>query len=124
VETGGRTHSWTCVDSSLNNLPIVAWTDFQTEARDNLHEPTPCQLSYYHYQAGMLAPRVLDIICELLDERLAARPDANCSSVHIIATGGDKNNRRFARKQRRLREPAFLTTLLLRRPNGAPCLVL
>jgi hypothetical protein len=74
--------SWACVDSSLNDLPIVAWTDFQADSRDNLHEPIPCQLSYYHYQAGTLVPRVLDITSELLDERLAApRCDSAGSNV-------------------------------------------
>ncbi len=62
--------SWACVDNSLNDLPIAAWTDFQTEGRDNLHEPIKCKLSYYHYQAAMVINKVLDITLELLNERL------------------------------------------------------
>lgn len=64
--------SWVCVDSSLNDLPIIAWTDFQTGRRSNLHEPIQCQLSYYHFQASALVTRALNTTRELLNERLAA----------------------------------------------------
>lgn len=66
--------SWACVDSSLNDLPIAAWTDFQTKGRDNLHEPIECKLSYYHYQAAMVVNEALEITQELLNERLAMPP--------------------------------------------------
>ncbi len=63
--------SWTCVDSSLNDLPITAWTNFKANGRDNLHEPIECKLSYYHYQAAMVTKEALEITQELLDERFA-----------------------------------------------------
>ncbi|ALP52243.1 hypothetical protein Tel_03270 [Candidatus Tenderia electrophaga] len=64
--------SWVCVDSSLNDLPIIAWTDFQAAGRANLHEPVRCLLSYYHYQAGALVTKALDSTREQLSRRMAA----------------------------------------------------
>ena len=66
--------SWVCVDTSLNDLPVIAWTDFDTQARQGLHEPVGCQLHYFHYKAGMLVLRVLNTTQALLAERLAQPP--------------------------------------------------
>ena len=66
--------SWVCVDTSLHDLPIVAWTDFRTEGRDNLHEPIECRLSYYHFKAALLVHDALSITDELLTERLLNNP--------------------------------------------------
>ena len=66
--------SWVCVDTSLNDLPIAAWTDFEPLARQGLHEPVPCILHYFHYQAGMLIPEALDAAQTQLAQRLAHPP--------------------------------------------------
>lgn len=36
---------WIVVDGVLNDMPVVAWTDFQTAGRDNLHEPVACKVA-------------------------------------------------------------------------------
>lgn len=66
--------SWVCVDTSLNDLPIIAWTDFDTHARQGLHAPVHCRLHYFHYKAGMLVLKVLDTTAALLAERLTQPP--------------------------------------------------
>lgn len=51
--------SWVCVDASLNDMPIVAWTDFQTQGRDNLHEDIACLVSQYHAHAALIVETAL-----------------------------------------------------------------
>jgi len=60
---------WVCVDRSLNDLPVVAWTDFDVN-RGSLHEPVPCKVRYYHAYAAAVMRRSLDALEEYLDERL------------------------------------------------------
>lgn len=66
--------SWVCLDTSLNDLPVMAWTDFENHARQGLHEPVHCKLHYFHYKAGLLVPKVLNTAEALLAERLDQPP--------------------------------------------------
>ena len=45
--------AWVCVDRMLNDLPVVAWTDFQNDSRSSLNEPAKCQLRLFHAHAGV-----------------------------------------------------------------------
>lgn len=69
--------SWVCVDTSLNDLPVAAWTDFNSKGRDNLHQPIDCVLTYYHFKAGTIIKKALEITDELLTQRLAIPPSCN-----------------------------------------------
>lgn len=62
--------SWACVDSSLNDMPMVAWLDFSVKRRDNLHQPIPCTLNYYHFMAGVIAKDALVSINDQLKSQL------------------------------------------------------
>ncbi len=84
--------SWVCVDTSLNDLPIIAWTEFKSDGRDNLHEPIECKLTYYHYKASMVTQKALAITRELLNERLATPPCCNLG----------RKNKRYSTDQREL----------------------
>ena len=64
--------AWVVVDRSLNNIPVLAWTDFQTEHRSNLHEPIPCQLRLYHVHGSIIIDKVIEAMNLILGERLAA----------------------------------------------------
>lgn len=66
--------SWVCVDTSLNDLPVLAWTDFASQTRQGLHEPVVCKLHYFHYRAGMLVLLALNITAALLAEQLSQLP--------------------------------------------------
>lgn len=66
--------SWVCVDTSLNDLPVVAWTDFDSSNRQGLHEPVGCKLHYFHYKAGMLVLKALNTTTALLAERISPPP--------------------------------------------------
>ncbi|MDH5300211.1 MAG: hypothetical protein OEW58_02480 [Gammaproteobacteria bacterium] len=61
--------SWVVVDHLQNDLPIVAWTDFQATGR-GLHEPVRCQLSYYHFGAAVVANKGLAAINRYLGIKL------------------------------------------------------
>jgi len=61
--------TWAIVDRDLNDMPVVAWTDF--EHRSTLHEPVHCTLRYYHAHADIIMAKALERLDEILTERLA-----------------------------------------------------
>jgi len=63
--------AWIIVDKVLNDVPVAAWTNFQTEHRESLHEPIPCTIRYYHYAARMVLNRTLEAMELLLGEELS-----------------------------------------------------
>jgi hypothetical protein len=65
--------AWVCVDRTLNDLPIFAWTDFEHASRRSLYEPVPCRLRFYHNHADLICGTVLDLVHRNLDNRLAGQ---------------------------------------------------
>ena len=63
-------HEWVCVDERNNDLPLLAWVDFQDQGRDALHEPVACTLNYYHYAASRLRKPALEAMREELEHLL------------------------------------------------------
>ena len=74
--------AWIVVDRVLNDVPIAAWTDFQTEGRDNLHELVPCEIRLYHFAARMILNRTLDAMEVILGQSVA-EPD-NDEAVTVL----------------------------------------
>lgn len=68
--------AWVIVDRVLNDVPVAAWTGFQTSHRDSLHEPINCVLRTYHANAGLITDRTLEAMELLLGERLADNIDS------------------------------------------------
>lgn len=62
---------WICGDRTLNDFPVIAWTEFDTREREGLHASVQCTVSYYHAHAGMIVDRVLENIDTVLEQRLA-----------------------------------------------------
>ena len=62
---------WACIDSSLNDIPVLAWTDFQTSARSDLHTPIDCKLYSFHAQADLIINTVINDIQSQLKSRLS-----------------------------------------------------
>ena len=62
--------AWIIVDRVLNNVPVAAWTDFQTEHRDNLHEDIDCTIKLYHMNAELILDRTLEAMEAVLGEEL------------------------------------------------------
>lgn len=64
--------TWVCVDRNLNDLPIVAWTEFRKENRTALNEPVHCRLRLFHAHAGIILNRALEIAGSILGTYLSA----------------------------------------------------
>jgi hypothetical protein len=64
--------AWIVVDSSLNDVPVLAWTEFETAHRDSLHQPIRCKLYLYHAHADIIIEAVLNELHKELDARLHA----------------------------------------------------
>lgn len=68
--------AWIIVDTVLNDIPIAAWTHFEIEHRDALHEPIRCEIRFFHYAATMVLNRTLEamelMLSELLEQEHAA----------------------------------------------------
>jgi hypothetical protein len=61
--------AWVVVDRDQNDMPVLAWTDFQRQGRSALHEAVPCHLKTYHVHA----PVILDQVTAFLEQELAKR---------------------------------------------------
>ena len=62
--------AWVVVDRAFNDLPIVAWTEFEDADRDALHRPIGCRLVFFHGHASMIQKRVFEAMESLLDQLL------------------------------------------------------
>jgi len=63
-------HEWVCVDERQNDLPILAWIEFEDQGRDALHLPVKCKLNYYHYAASKVRAHSLELMQDELEKRL------------------------------------------------------
>lgn len=61
---------WVCVDASFNDLPVLAWSDFQDAGRA-LHEPVACTVTQFHFAASAIRNRALEAMAETLARLLA-----------------------------------------------------
>lgn len=58
---------WLCVDSNASDQLVMAWREFEIQARTNLHEPISCNLYLYHYCAGLIMGSALDDLHQAID---------------------------------------------------------
>lgn len=72
--------AWIIVDRAFNDVPIAAWTNFDTQRRSALHAPVHCQIRLFHAHAGVILKRVLEAMELLLGEQL----DEGNGSHHVI----------------------------------------
>ncbi len=63
--------AWVCIDRTLGDLPVLAWTDFDKRNRKGLHQPVPCKLRFYHNHADLICGTVLDDLGRILERRLS-----------------------------------------------------
>ncbi len=80
--------AWVCVDRTLYDLPVLAWTAFEHQNRSTLHLPVSCQLNYYHIHANVIAETVLTTTDRVLQERLKPyQPSAEPTEIfpHVTA---------------------------------------
>lgn len=60
--------TWICVDRDQNDIPIIAWLNFKTEHRQDLHKAIECDIYSYHAYADMIEQRVLKYVVQYLDQ--------------------------------------------------------
>jgi hypothetical protein len=77
--------TWIIVDRSLNDIPVMAWLDFETKNR-SLHEPLNCTLNLYHAHANIIKPRVIEAMTLLLGEQLAGLEKNGPGSVSKLSS--------------------------------------
>lgn len=63
-------HAWVVVDHNRNQVPVLAWVDFQVSPQRGLHESVPCTLNYYHFMASSLRGKVVNAMGDELEKRL------------------------------------------------------
>ncbi|MDH5766446.1 MAG: hypothetical protein OEZ38_10570, partial [Gammaproteobacteria bacterium] len=73
--------AWIVVDRALSDFPILAWTSFQTEHRDSLHEPIQCEIRIFHFAASMILKRTLEAMELVLGEELSTNVPDDCSII-------------------------------------------
>ena len=64
--------AWIVVDRSLNDIPVLAWIDFEVAHRQSLHEPILCERRSYHTHAMLIVDKVIEAMHLILGERLSA----------------------------------------------------
>jgi len=64
--------AWIVIDRALNDMPVLAWIDFEVIHRHSLHEPVPCQRRTYHTHALLIVDKVIEAMHLILGERLAS----------------------------------------------------
>lgn len=75
--------AWIIVDRSLNDIPIIAWLDFQEAHRKTLHEPILCQRRTYHTHAMIIVDKALEAMQLILGEKLAIFNDKDNDVIEI-----------------------------------------
>lgn len=75
--------TWLCIDRTLNDLPVLAWTDFQVTGR-GLHEPVACRALYFHAYANVIIKTALADVHRILNERLRRVEGSREGNVLIL----------------------------------------
>ena len=61
---------WLCIDTCMNERPVMAWVGFATSQRYGLNEPVTCELRLYHIHSGLVMGEVLENIGKELQKKL------------------------------------------------------
>ena len=78
-------NAWVCVDRSLYDLPVLAWTKLNPSNRSALHTPVTAQLNFYHIHANVIAETVLSTSYRILIDRLRYASPLSQIEVHCLS---------------------------------------
>jgi len=62
---------WLCIDTCMNDRPIMAWVSFESSGRTGLNQSVVCELRLYHIHGGLVMGEVLENIGKELQKRLS-----------------------------------------------------
>ncbi|MFK5915002.1 MAG: hypothetical protein QM484_11565 [Woeseiaceae bacterium] len=65
-----ETHEWVCVDETQNDMPVLAWIEFEDQGRKNIHLPVKCKLNHYHFAADKVRAASLELMEAALEKKL------------------------------------------------------
>jgi hypothetical protein len=80
---------WWCVDECHDDLPVLAWRNFDTRERASLNAPVECDLHLYHVQAGLLMGSVLEALAQAVDAHHRSRHVHGSPIADIRTPAGD-----------------------------------
>lgn len=63
-------HEWVVADKSLNDMPVLAWIEFEDQGRDAIHLPVKCKLNHYHFAASKIHAHSLELMEAALEKSL------------------------------------------------------
>jgi len=63
-------HEWVCADERQNDMPVLAWVEFEDQGRDAIHLPVKCKLNHYHFAASKIRLHSLELMEAALEEKL------------------------------------------------------
>ncbi len=68
----------------MYDLPALAWSHINSDARQALHTPVESELHYYHIHANISANKVLDSLYAALEEMLTnAAPNTSGQVIKL-----------------------------------------
>lgn len=70
-----ETHEWVIVNERENDMPVLAWVEFEDQGRDALHVPVKCKLNHYHFAASKVRAHSLELMEEELEHKLINKTD-------------------------------------------------
>lgn len=73
--------AWIVVDRVLNDMPVAAWTNFETDGRDNLDQPIACEIRIYHFAARAVLQTTLNAMEKLIRESLKDNKNNDTDNV-------------------------------------------
>lgn len=85
---------WVCYDRSLNDIPVIAWTEFDTAHRSGLHDHATCILRLYHNHAERIIDKVLMTVYDVLDQKFDESGLPRDTGIADLRTRLDKPGRR------------------------------
>lgn len=76
--------AWIVVDRALNDMPVIAWSQFERSDELSLHQPIQCGLRLFHIHATLVLERILDETQQTLESLIHQDGD------HKVLTFPDK----------------------------------
>jgi len=78
------TEEWVIVDRSMDDLPVIAWRDFQICGRKALDAPVTCTALSFHQHADKIQQQALNYIAHYMDEHLHEHTQQTLATVSDI----------------------------------------
>jgi len=72
---------WVIVDRSMNDIPVVAWLEFDEHNREGLHEDIKSERRTYHTHALIIVDKAFEALHLILGEKLGDLQEDETNTV-------------------------------------------